>query len=67
MHALLAPHIGNGGYGNAGWTGEYKGIPMLFAERDGSTLALASSPPCLARSCSYFGVSDGWQDISAHK
>lgn len=67
VYALLAPHAGNRGYGNNGWVGEYKGIPMLFAERDGSVMALASSPPFLAMSCGYVGVSDGWQDISAHK
>jgi glucoamylase len=67
VYALLAPHIGNCGYGNTGWTGEYKGIPMLFAERDGTALALASWPPFLAMSCGYVGVSDGWQDVSAHK
>lgn len=65
--ALLAPHIGNRGYGNTGWVGDYKGIPMLFAERDGTVLALASSPPFLALSCGYVGVSDGWQDLCAHK
>jgi glucoamylase len=48
VYALLAPHIGNRGCGNNGWIGEYKGIPMLFAERDGTTLALACSPPLLA-------------------
>lgn len=67
VFALLAPHIGNRGYGNSGWTGDYKGIPMLFAERAGTALALASSPPFLAMSCGYVGVSDGWQDVSAHK
>jgi glucoamylase len=67
VYALLAPHIGNRGCGNNGWIGEYKGIPMLFAERDGTTLALACSPPLLAMSCGYVGVSDGWRDISAHK
>lgn len=67
VFALLAPHINNRGDGNAGWVGEYKGVPMLFAERDGTTLALASSPPFTAMSCGYVGVSDGWQDVSAHK
>jgi glucoamylase len=67
VYALLAPHIGNRGYGNTGWTGEYKGIPTLFAERNGTALALASWPPLLAMSCGYVGVSDGWQDVSAHK
>ena len=28
-------------WGNTAWVGDYKGTPMLFAERDGSALALA--------------------------
>ena len=67
VYALLAPHIGNRGYGNSGWVGEYKGLPMLFAERDGTTLALASLPPFRAMSCGYVGMSDGWQDVSTHR
>lgn len=67
LYALLAPHIGNQGYGNTGWVGDYKGIPMLFAERAGTTLALASSIPFAKASCGYVGASDGWQDVSAHK
>jgi glucoamylase len=66
LYVLLAPHIGNRGYGNSGWVGEYKGITMLFAERDGTALALACSTPFTALSCGYVGVSDGWQDIRAH-
>ena len=67
VFALLAPHIGNRGYGNNGWTGNYKGTPMLFAQREGVSLALASSTPFRRRSCGYVGVSDGWQDINANK
>ena len=67
LYALLAPHIDNRGYGNTGWVGEYKGLPMLFAEREGTVLALAGSPPFRTMSCGYVGVSDGWQDLNAHK
>ncbi len=67
MFALLAPHIGNHGYGNHGWVGDYRDIPMLFAARGQTTLALACSAPFLHMSCGYVGVSDGWQDINAHK
>jgi glucoamylase len=67
LYGLLAPHIGNKGFGNTAWIGEYKGHPMLFAERDGITLALASSAPWLKRSAGFVGVSDGWQDIFDHK
>ena len=43
LYLLLAPHLGNRGYSNTGWVGDYKGIPMLFAEREEVALALASS------------------------
>ncbi|GFE61760.1 glucan 1,4-alpha-glucosidase [Geobacter sp. AOG2] len=64
---LLAPHLGNHGAGNTAWVGEYKGMQMLFAERDGSALALASSVPWLKRSVGFVGFSDGWQDVSSHQ
>lgn len=67
LYALLAPHLGNRGAGNTGWVGEHKGIPMLFAERDGYALALACSAPWLARSVGFAGQSDGWQDLQRHK
>ncbi len=60
---LLAPHIGNQGYGNDGWAGDYKGLPMLFARRGETALALACSPPWRVMSCGYVGVSDGWQQL----
>lgn len=67
LYALLAPHINNRGYGNNGWLGDYKGKDMLFAQRDGTALALACSTPFSAMSCGYVGFSDGWQDINGHK
>ncbi len=67
LFALLAPHLGNRGAGNTAWLGDYKGVPMLFAERDGLTLALASSAPWRARSVGFVGVSDGWQDVVCAK
>jgi glucoamylase len=67
LFVLLAPHIGNRGAGNTGWLGEYKGRPMLFAEREGIFLAVACSGPWLARSVGFVGVSDAWQDLSRHR
>lgn len=64
LFALLAPHLVNGGAHNTGWTGDYKGVPMLFAEGDGTYLALACSAPFLARAAGFVGVNDGWQDVS---
>ena len=67
LYVLLAPHLGNQGADNTGWLGDYKGVPMLFASRDGIALALACSSPWLYRSAGFVGSSDGWQDISRHK
>ncbi|MCS6805344.1 MAG: glucan 1,4-alpha-glucosidase [Acidobacteriota bacterium] len=67
LYVLLAPHLGNRGSGNTAWVGDYKGIPMLLAERDGNALALACSVPWVKRSVGYVGFSDGWQDLAQHK
>jgi glucoamylase len=67
LYVLLAPHLGNRGMNNTAWVGDYKGIPMLLAEGNGSALALACSVPWLGCSAGYVGFSDGWQDISIHK
>lgn len=64
LFVLLAPHLVNGGADNTAWLGEYKGVPMLFAEGDGTALALASTVPWRARSVGFVGSSDGWQDLS---
>jgi len=64
LYALLAPHLANFGMGNTGWIGDYKGVPMLFAERDGSALAFGCSIPWKKMSVGFVGFSDGWQDIS---
>jgi len=67
LYALLAPHLASQGAGNTGWVGDYKGTPMLFAEREGAALALASSSPWLGSSCGYVGVNDGWTDLHANR
>jgi glucoamylase len=66
LHALLAPHLGNRGWGNTAWCGAVAGTPGLFTERDGFALALVASEPWRARSAGYVGTSDGWQDLSKH-
>ena len=64
LYALLSPHLANFGSGNTGWVGDYKGTPMLFAQRDSCALALACSAPLPKRSVGFAGTSDGWQDLS---
>ncbi|PYX27944.1 MAG: glucan 1,4-alpha-glucosidase [Acidobacteria bacterium] len=66
LYALLSPHLANFGYGNTGWMGDYKGVPMFFAEHDGVSLAVASSAPWKKTSVGFVGASDGWQDLSEH-
>ena len=66
LYVLLSPHLANCGYHNTGWIGDYKGVPMFFAEHDGVALSLASSAPWKKRSVGFVGHSDGWQDLSQH-
>jgi glucoamylase len=67
LYILLAPHLGNHGAGNTGWVGHYKGVPMLFAQRGETSLALACSIPWKKCSAGFVGTSDGWQDLHKHK
>ncbi len=67
LYLLLAPHLANGGWGNTAWVGDYKGVPMLFAERNGLALALGCTPSLKRGSAGFVGASDGWQDLNAHK
>ena len=65
LFALLAPHLVNGGAHNTGWIGDYKGHRLMFAEGDGTCLALGGSRPFLAVSAGFVGASDGWQMLHA--
>lgn len=66
LYALLSPHLANCGYANTGWVGDYKGVPMFMAERDGTALAMGCSAGWKTMSVGFVGVSDGWRDLSAH-
>jgi glucoamylase len=66
LFALLAPHLVNGGAHNTAWIDSYKGHRLLFAEGDGTRLALGCSRPFLASSVGFVGASDGWQMLHAH-
>ena len=61
LFALVAPHLVNRGARNSAWLDEYKGVPMLYAEGAGTSLALACSTPWAACSVGFVGASDGWQ------
>ena len=50
---------------NTAWIGDYKGHRLLFAEGDGTRLALGCSMPFLACSVGFVGFSDGWQMLRA--
>ena len=67
LFILLAPHLGNQGKDNTAWCDDFEGRHLLFAQRNGSALALACTSPWLKRSAGYVGSSDGWQDLRAHK
>ena len=67
LYVLLAPHISNRSAGNTAWLGAYKGVPMLFAKREGITLALACSLPWKKRSVGFVSTSDGYTDIASNK
>ena len=67
IYAILAPHISNKGMENDGWTEDHKGVPMVFANRDGISVGIASSTGFLKRSVGYVGTSDGYTDLKEHK
>lgn len=66
LYVLVSPHINNNGAGNNGWKGFYHGIPMLFAHRDNTSLALACSAGYIKSSVGYVGISDGYTDLKQH-
>jgi glucoamylase len=66
IYALLAPHLANWGNSNTGWVGDYKSVPMMFAQRDDCALAFACSMSWKKMSVGFVGHSDGWQDLSKH-
>lgn len=66
LYALLAPHLDNAGGGNTASVGDFKGVPVLFAEREGVALALVCSSGWRARSAGFVGTSDGWRDLNQH-
>ncbi len=66
LFALLAPHLDNRGAGNTGRVGSFKGLPALFATREGHALCLLCSTGFRARSAGFVGASDGWRELRRH-
>ncbi len=67
LYVIANPHLRDRGAGNNAWVGKYKGVPMLFAERDGLAIALSSSAMFLGMSCGFTGRNDGLTDLRSHK
>lgn len=64
LFLLVSPHILNHGRDNTAWVADHEGIPMLFANRASTYMAVACNTGFLARSVGYVGVSDGWHELS---
>ncbi len=60
---LLASHLGNQGAGNTAWIGTSKGVPVLFAERNGLALAAACDVGWHERTVGFVGPDDAWNDF----
>ena len=61
VYVIAAPHLGTGT--SSAWADD-----TLHARADdgSSSLCVAASEPFTRRSVGYVGVSDGWQDLTAH-
>lgn len=67
LYLFQEPHMGDQGEGNTAWIGRYKGLELMFAQRDRTSLATAFQPPALKMSCGYVGTSDGFKELSTFK
>ncbi len=63
LFVLMAPHIGNSGYGNSARCAPYGSRNYLLASRNNISMALAADRPFLRMSAGYSGASDGWHDL----
>ncbi len=67
LYFLISPHLQNYGSGNTAWYGGYKGTEMLFASRDSTAMAVASSLAWKNRSAGFVGPEDPWHDLMKNK
>ncbi|MGH6875356.1 MAG: glycoside hydrolase family 15 protein, partial [Aestuariivirgaceae bacterium] len=63
LYALLAPHLGAGGWGNSGRVYRVGDREILVAQKGDLWLAMAATTPYVRCSCGYVGQSDGWTDL----
>jgi glucoamylase len=67
LFALLAPHLGVGGWGNSGRVFRVGDREILVAQKGNLWLAMAASIPFARCSCGYVGYSDGWSDLADNR
>ena len=67
IYALLAPHVGGGGWGNSAQRHNVAGTNLLVAWKERTYLAMGANTGFLRTSCGYVGFSDGWQDLSQNR
>lgn len=60
LYLVIDAHIGDRGANNEAWAGQYKDMPMVFAQRSSVCFAFACSPPPRQTSVGYIGASDGF-------
>lgn len=63
LFALLAPHVGGGGWGNSAQRYSVAGNNLLVAWKERTYLAMGANAGFIRTSCGYVGFSDGWQDL----
>jgi glucoamylase len=64
LYALLAPHLGVGGWHNSAQVRRVAGQAILLAWQGQTFVAMAANIPFPRLSCGYVGTSDGWQDLN---
>ena len=64
VYALLAPHLGVGGWGNSAKRVSAAGKTLLAAWKNHTYLAFGANGGFTGTSCGYVGVSDAWQDLN---
>ncbi len=67
LYLLIDAHVGDLGAHNNAWAGEYKGVPMVFAERGAVSIACGCAPHPLQTSVGYIGKSDAFTVLRAGK